>query len=147
VQRPYIPPEPGDWQEPPTFGRPEYYDRDGEPITLWEYIHLVGNAAYKIVRQTTIGDAQVSTVWLGIDHRFSLDPDVSPLIFETMIFSTKTSYMKWPGSDREMAYHEADDLQERYTTEQQALERHAEIVDMLSSLQQAPQASDVKDPT
>jgi hypothetical protein len=33
--------------------------------------------------------ARISTVFLGLDHRFNLDPDRPPLVFETMIFGGK----------------------------------------------------------
>jgi len=36
----------------------------------------------RVVEKTTIGDIEISTVFLGIDHSFE---DGQPLIFETMI--------------------------------------------------------------
>jgi hypothetical protein len=39
--------------------------------------------ADRVVASTTIGAARVSTVFLGIDHRFGKGP---PLLFETMVF-------------------------------------------------------------
>jgi hypothetical protein len=52
----------------------------------------------------------VSTVWLGLDHSFW--PDREPLIFETMVFFRGKS-------DLDM---------DRYTTKQQAIEGHKEMV-------------------
>tara|TARA_Y100000034_G_scaffold14022_1_gene14630 strand:+ start:322 stop:642 length:321 start_codon:yes stop_codon:yes gene_type:complete len=40
--------------------------------------------ADRIVGKTNIGDVEVSTVFLGIDHNYS--GDGSPLLFETMVF-------------------------------------------------------------
>lgn len=40
--------------------------------------------ADRIVAQDNVGDVRISTVFLGIDHRFG--DDGPPLIFETMIF-------------------------------------------------------------
>lgn len=34
----------------------------------------------------TIGDVRISTVFLGIDHSFSMLGDAEPILFETMIF-------------------------------------------------------------
>jgi len=60
-----------------------------------------------------IGDVEVSTVFLGIDHNFGKG---EPLLFETMIF----------GGDR-------DGEQERYHTWEDAEQRHKEIVEEFSS--------------
>lgn len=40
----------------------------------------------RIVKQETIGDVKISTVFLGLDHQFGDGP---PLLFETMIFGGK----------------------------------------------------------
>lgn len=37
----------------------------------------------RAVAKTTVGDARVSTVFLGLDHRFDAGP---PLLFETLVF-------------------------------------------------------------
>lgn len=38
------------------------------------------------VRVTTLGDVRVSTVFLGLDHGFSMDPNAKPILFETLVF-------------------------------------------------------------
>jgi len=40
--------------------------------------------AYRIVAKTRVGDALVSTVFLGLDHNFGAGGD--PLLFETLVF-------------------------------------------------------------
>lgn len=45
----------------------------------------------RIVKKDTIGELQVSTVFIGLDHKLSFieerdDPDYKPDIFETMVF-------------------------------------------------------------
>jgi hypothetical protein len=55
-----------------------------------------------------IGDMQVSTVWLGLDHQFGEGP---PLIFETMVFGGPH-----------------DQYTERYSTEDEARRGHKRIV-------------------
>ena len=46
--------------------------------------------AMRHVADTTIGEARISTVFLGLDHRSYYDPDKRPVLFETMIFSKES---------------------------------------------------------
>ena len=69
--------------------------------------------AERIVAKTTVGDTRVSTVFLGLDHCWGSGP---PLLWETMIFG---------GSH--------DGWQERYTSQEEAIRRHNEIVGQLQS--------------
>lgn len=60
-----------------------YYDKDGSPLTLHEWSSKYTNE-YKRVAQTNVaGKYNVSTIWLGLDHRYG---EGAPLIFETMVF-------------------------------------------------------------
>ena len=83
-----------------------YYDRQGQPITLAEFAAL-HNEDYFRVALTEVGDVSVSTVWLGIDHRFGEGP---PLIFETLVLTD--------------ADHPLDQAGERYATEAEAVAGH-----------------------
>ena len=58
---------------------PIYYDRQGRTVDMmtWARAFEAGNR----VACTEVGEVTVSTVWLGIDHRFGVGP---PLIFETI---------------------------------------------------------------
>jgi hypothetical protein len=71
-----------DWRE---LG--QHYDRDGNPISFEEWGAKFDSMEYKVVDRWGEWDAEgelvVSTVWMGINHRFGPGP---PLIFETMIF-------------------------------------------------------------
>ncbi len=69
------------------------------------------------VAYTKIGDAEVSTVFLGLDHGFGHGP---PLLFESMIF--------WEG-------HGLNADQERYTTREEALAGHEAMVTRVRSAQ------------
>ena len=69
--------------------------------------------AERIVAKTTVGDTRVSTIFLGLDHRWGSGP---PVLWETMIFG---------GSH--------DGWQERYTSQEEAIRRHNEIVGQLQS--------------
>lgn len=57
----------------------------------------------RTIRKTHVGKVWVSTVFLGLDHNFCGGP---PLLYETMIFEM------------------GDEYQERYATEQEAIEGH-----------------------
>ena len=60
------------------------------------------------VAKTEVGDAEVSTVFLGLDHQYGDGP---PLIFETLVFGGPL--------DQEM---------ERYSTWEEAERGHADMV-------------------
>lgn len=97
------------------MNRSRYYKRDGTPYPegdegLFEWGRDLGDPKKKIVKQEELPNGKfVSTVWLGLDHQFGDGP---PLIFETMVFSP----------DRN------DEDMERYTTEEEALKGHEEMV-------------------
>jgi hypothetical protein len=86
-----------------------YFNKDGDPIDLREWARLLDDADYERVALTTLGDSEVSTVWLGLDHSFGPGPI---LIFETMVFGG-------PLSSEE----------ERYTTLAQAQAGHEAMVE------------------
>lgn len=68
----------------------------------------------RIVKQETIGKADVSTVFLGLDHGFG---EGEPLLFETMIFGGKE-----------------EGYQDRCTTWEQAEEMHLKAKKILEKL-------------
>lgn len=75
-----------------------YYDFDGMPISQKRWVELFEQSEARIVQQTDFTDgSKVSTVWLGLDHRFLSDGP--PLIYETMIFSNHPDHdgrmMRW----------------------------------------------------
>lgn len=72
------------------------------------------------VAETTIGDYWVSTVFLGLDHRFS--GDGPPIVFETMAFSQKGD-------------HASDETMQRYCTFEEAERGHNALVEMLRVLE------------
>lgn len=86
-------------------GNPHYFDRDGNPLGLLEWGKLLEDREYKVVGQDRVKGWWVSTVWLGLDHRFGPG---EPLIFETMTFD--------PWQDEQM--------QDRYSTLQDAKDGH-----------------------
>jgi hypothetical protein len=90
-----------------------YYGRDGQPITREAWIASFEDEDAKRIADDKVGDAWVSTVWLGLDHNFL--GNGPPIIFETMVFGGKY-----------------DQEQERYSTEAAALAGHAWIVAMVT---------------
>lgn len=62
-------------------------------------------------------------MWLGLDHSFFEGP---PLIFETMVFAAEEREIVL-ASGRPVKIHDSLDMR-RYSTEQQAIAGHNEIV-------------------
>jgi hypothetical protein len=70
------------------------------------------------VNKGTETEADVSTMFLGLDHRFGSGP---PLLFETMVFGGPH-----------------DEWQDRYSTKAEAEAGHHRIVDLLKSGEALP---------
>jgi hypothetical protein len=63
----------------------DYYDLDGNPMTLMEWAELMeADPERRRVGRTAVRGYLVSTVWLGMNHNYH--PDAPPHIFETMVF-------------------------------------------------------------
>ena len=107
-----------DWDTIPN--PPRYYDIDREPITLRQWTELFGNIKYRRIGLDRIHDRWVvSTVWLGLDHSFPWpDRPRIPLIFETMVFD----------DHEEEPLNRIDLRMERYTTKQQAIGGHRQMI-------------------
>lgn len=60
------------------------YDRSGAPITLTRYIELHGDENYRILAGDRVGEREVVTAWLGIDHGLIGD-ECTPPIFTTVV--------------------------------------------------------------
>lgn len=91
----------------------DYYGPDGVPMTMSEWAAARSrddDSLWHKYRQVTDTDtAQVSTVWLGLDHSFDEGP---PLIFESLVFGGAL--------DQEM---------DRYSTWREAQNGHAAMVE------------------
>lgn len=126
-----------------------YYDKDGSRLTLMEWAHKFEDVEYKRVAQDILEDGtRISTVWLGLNHSYR-DTD-APLIFETMVFTGER--FRWgdrfdkQGEDTELGrsfnkvwenqkdteFSEELD-QRRYSTEQEAIDGHQEMVNRWSA--------------
>ncbi|WP_439372903.1 hypothetical protein [Bradyrhizobium sp. DASA03120] len=89
------------------------------PLNDWASASASRHATIKLtsldpwrVAQTYIGDVHISTVFLGLDHRFF--GDGPPLLFETMIFGGRL-----------------DEFQNRCATWDEAEAMHAEAVEQV----------------
>ncbi|HEY1437345.1 MAG TPA: hypothetical protein VGG82_07570 [Casimicrobiaceae bacterium] len=82
------------------------YDFDGNPISLDAWSRLFADYAERMVALDRLGDVEVSTVWIGLDHRFG-EPG-APLIYETMIFGGEHDgdQWRWPNRHAALAGHD-----------------------------------------
>jgi hypothetical protein len=87
-----------------------YYDWTGRPISLGQWARLFEDERH--ISEDRIGDVDISTVWMGLDHNFLANGP--PLIFETMIFGGVLDGECW-----------------RYATEREAREGHARAVELV----------------
>ena len=87
--------------------RQEYYILDGKtvvPTDMMTWARWFQEARTKrVVAKTQTGDATVSTVFVGLEHRFSSEGP--PLIFETLVFGgpydgEMTRYSTWDEAER-----------------------------------------------
>jgi hypothetical protein len=82
--------------------------------------------ADRVVAKTIIGDvAEVSTVFLGLDHNFNRTGD--PLLFETMVFAVEKETFALGGRFNEHCPQLHDLPMSRYSTWEQAEKGHEEI--------------------
>ena len=94
-----------------------WYGRDGEPLgdDYSQIEKLLSDPNYKLVGRTPVpGKGLVSTVWLGIDHRFGAAGP--PLIFETLVFDCEP------------------ELIDRYATLEEAEAGHLAMIDKVRAL-------------
>lgn len=89
-----------------------FYDRDGQPTDHDDWARAFEDQAGRQIGRDQVGDALVSTVWLGLNHNRAVGP---PLIFETLIFGGPSDGDMW-----------------RYSTEEEALEGHRQAVAFLA---------------
>lgn len=88
-------------------------DEDDNPVVcddLLEWAAWLEDADTKVAKTQISEDVKVSTVFLGLDHAFGGGP---PMIFETMVFGG-----------------EHDELTRRYSTKDEALKGHAEVIEI-----------------
>ena len=101
-------------------GRPIYYDRQGQPMTMHQWAEKLRDEDYTHIARDVVGPDEpldpaplitVSTFWLGVNPNWRND---EPLIYETLIIG---------------GGYDATGM--RYATEKQAREGHRRVVDEL----------------
>lgn len=96
--------------------------RGRDDVLLWAYTF---EKSPRRVAETTIyrwwGVIWVSTVFLGLDHSFSMDPDAPPVVFETMAFPRLGQFH---GVEWEREY-----TSDRYSTWDEAIAGHWFVVE------------------
>lgn len=115
-------------------GRPMMVDWYGNGISLREYSRGFADLLHKWVRKTYLFDlaredrpsAEVSTVFLGIDHNFGMS--TNPQLFETMVFSER-DYLS--------------DYCDRYPTVESAQLGHDEVVQEVAFKMTRPELVDL----
>ena len=95
-------------------------DAQPEPDTFrwgrwFEHSHESTGKDNRIVRRDKVGDISVSTVFLGLDHAYTLDAH-EPVLWETMIFG---------------GAH--DQYQRRYTSRRDAVAGHMEALKLIEA--------------
>jgi hypothetical protein len=112
-------------------GGPYYYSPEGEPMELMEWAELMGEREgdWWQIGKDRIGDLEVSTVWLGLDHRIGPGP---PLIFETMVFD-RSRHWREPiyTIDPPDASEKWEGEMYRYSTREDAEEGHRKVRELL----------------
>jgi hypothetical protein len=130
-------------------GRPLYYGKLGEPISMEDYARLFDDLEYRrvgydeIPQTTRYVASYLSTVWLGLDHSFlGVGP---PLIFETMRFAYEAmevnEFIQRRKFHKVLEFPDPEDKpgeyleQLRYHTEEQARIGHRAIVRLIQELE------------
>jgi hypothetical protein len=100
-------------------------DENHQPVPAGDLIKFANffvNDSSRRVGYTKLNGLVVSTVFLGIDYRFGYGP---PLFFETMIFRGT------PNAEIEQIQAAFDQYQTRYSTWDEALAGHNQIVTII----------------
>lgn len=113
--------------------RSDYFDRQGNPISLLKWAELHRTTSYRFVEHAVVVDYahpkrgfQVSTIWVG--HDLETGFTIPPFIFETTVFRL---------------YHDGKhSVGERmYQTEAEARAGHAELLDAVQGDMDEPVVS------
>jgi len=99
------------------------------------------------VMQNTIGEYEVSTVFLGLDHNFT--GKGVPILWETMVFERKETEVKIGARMQSIRKTlDTDNMFRRYATKEEALKGHEEIMKSVvsSTLPQTPVDVPVPEP-
>jgi len=89
-------------------------DEDGKSVrkadTIEEWADWFEHSNNRLMKQTQVRQARISTVFLGIDHSFDTSGESPPVLFETMIFGGAYDQFQWRYSDPEEALKDHDKI-------------------------------------
>lgn len=115
--------------------------REPDLITWVVWFETATKEGRKHIADDTVGPYRVSTVFLGLDHRFG--GEGPPVLWETMIFGVPETFV-FLGKRRR---YRKELGQQRYRSKAEALAGHARAVKYAESLPQPVSAPDSVDPT
>lgn len=102
-------PQPDYFEQVDKILRPRWFDRQGNRISFRSWVELHEDVDYVRVAHDEVDGIEVSTVWLGENHRFV--GEGPPIIFESLVSGGPSG-----GAGA------------RYCTEAEAMEGHAQLV-------------------
>lgn len=108
--------------------RPQYYKLIGRlPVPVRDVIEWARwfQTAERIVFKTDVGPLHVSTIFLGLDHNWSSNPESPPILFETMVFGGEEPRIIM---GRDMGDFR-ESYQERYASWDEAQAGHARAIE------------------
>lgn len=108
----------------------EYFDRNGDPISIKQWFEMTDDPNFRNIRKTTLDNGtRISTIWLGLARGYGPN---GPLIFETMLFSPdegEQECYKYATEEEAIEHHEH--LVETYYDEQEEISRWSQVADEL----------------
>lgn len=100
-----------------------YRDREGKPLTIYEWALKLQDSAYRTVAQDFTEEFYVSTIWIGFDS----DVADSPMLYETQTFPR----MEGGYVDYSQPVYTA-----RHETEKEAVQGHKLALEAAQGLEQ-----------
>ena len=88
-------------------GRPLFWNRQGEPISIAAADELLQDPEYRRVAWDDLGHIQISTIWLGCNFNIA-NPGGPRLLFETMTFDGTDAVLRqrYPTKETAQAGHD-----------------------------------------
>ena len=99
------------------------------PVSLTTWSTWFGRFPNRRVALTQVGDFQISTVFLGINHRFCAGPGLPPLVFESMVFDHSEEGTQYIAMATGLHPFYEDREQLRYCTWDEAMKGHQDLVE------------------
>lgn len=88
-------------------------DKTFRKISVCDDYSIVRNAENRRIARDTVGDSEISTVFLNLDHNHE---EGDPILFETMVFGGELNQECW-----------------RYKTYEEAVQGHAHAIELVKA--------------